>query len=199
MRSWKDESQLRELVGPVPPLSGRMKESLLSYSTIPENSLSNFEPFLDALIELHKELEDRTELAKAALSYSCFIQNLRDFNPESPIAKQLELLHPVSSWLPTMPSKFLGIGTRDIWALVTMAYFNTVLVATAIKLPGIATPSFAIKRTEIILRIDTELHSINTTNSDAEKARQVRRAIALMRLPMLYVVDFRLRHCTLNE
>jgi hypothetical protein len=199
MRSWEDESQLPELLGGVPPLSGRMKDSLISYSALPENSLSSLEPLTEALVKLQSELVDRTELGKAALTFSCFIQNLRDLPSEAPLAKQLEILFPVRTFLPMMPSKFLAMGTRDIWALVTMAYFHVILVAAAIKFPATATSLFAIKRTQIILRIDNELHSINATNLDPGKSWELEKGIAMMRLPMLYVVDYRFRHCILKE
>jgi hypothetical protein len=69
-----------------------------------------------------------------------------------------------------MPARFLGMGTRDVWALVIMAYFHVILVATALKFPDTSTSTFAIKRTEIILRIDKELHSISTSTADEGKA-----------------------------
>jgi hypothetical protein len=199
MRSWNDKTQLTELLGPIPPLSGRMKESLLLYSTIPDASLSTLEPLSDALLKLQSELEDGTELKKAAHTFSCYVQNLRDLPSESPLANQMSLLFPVRTFLPMIPSKFLGMGTRDIWALVIMAYFHVILVATAIKFPDTATSLFAIKRTEIILRIDKELDSINTTTSDAGKAWELEKGMAMMRLPMLYVVEYRFRYCVLKE
>ncbi len=199
MRSWKDESQLPELLGPIPPLTGRMKESLLSYSTILDNSLSTLEPLSEALMKLQSELEPGSELGKAALTFSCYIQNLRDLPPDSSSAEQLSLLFTVRTFLPMIPSRFLGMGTRDIWALVIMAYFHVVLVATALKFPATATSIFAIKRTEIILRIDKELHSISTKTSDAGKSWELEKGMAMMRLPMLYVIDYRFRHCVLRE
>lgn len=199
MRSWSDESQLPELLGPIPPLSGRMKESLLLYSTIPDQSLSTLEPLSEALLKLQSELEEGTELRKAAHTFSCYVQNLRDLPTESSLVDQMSLLFPVKTFLPMIPSRFLGVGTRDVWALVIMAYFHVILVATAIKFPATATTLFAIKRTEIILRIDNELHSINTNTSDAGKAWELEKGMAMMRLPMLYVVDYRFRYCVLKE
>jgi len=184
MRSWEDESRLSEYVGAVAPLSGRMKDSLVAYATIPESYLESLEPLLDALNQLKNELEDRehTELRKTIVSFLCYTENLRAFPPRSSVAKQLELVYPIRTWIPTMPSKFLGLGTREVWVLVTIAYFNITLLATAMK-----------------HRIDTELHSIHGKNSDPEKSRDLQKAIALMRLPMLYVVDYRFRHCILKE
>jgi hypothetical protein len=199
MRAWSDESQLPELLGPIPPVSGRMKDALLSYSTIPENSLSTLLPLSDALKKLESELEEGAELRKAAHTFSCYIQNLRDLPVEATLAEQLSLLFPIRTFLPMIPSRFLGMGTRDVWALVVMAYFHIIQVATALKFPTTATSLFAIKRTEIILRIDNELHSINATTSDAGKAWELDKAMAMMRLPVLYVVDYRFRCCILKE
>ncbi|PMD33347.1 hypothetical protein L207DRAFT_169919 [Hyaloscypha variabilis F] len=199
MRPWNDESKLIELVGPVPPLSGRMKESLLMYSTISDESLSSLKPLSEALMKLQSELGDGTELRKAAHTFGVYVQNLRDLPPGSPLADQISLLFPVRTFLPMVPSRFLGMGTRDIWALVIMAYFHVILVATAAKFPETATSLFAVKRTEIILRIDNELHSINTKTSDAGKSWELEKGMAMMRLPMLYVVDYRFRYCVLKE
>lgn len=199
MRSWSDESQLPELLGPVPPLSGRMKESLLLYSTIPDNSLFTLEPLHDALLKLQSELGAGSELGQAALTFSCYVQNLRDLPAESTLAEQLSLLFAVRTFLPMIPSRFLGMGTRDVWSLVIMAYFHVILVATAIKFPATAVLLFAIKRTEIILRIDNELHSINAITSDAGKVWELEKGMTMMRLPMLYVVDYRFRYCVLKE
>jgi len=118
---------------------------------------------------------------------------------EATLAEQLSLLFPIRTFLPMIPSRFLGMGTRDVWALVVMAYFHIIQVATALKFPTTATSLFAIKRTEIILRIDNELHSINATTSDAGKAWELDKAMAMMRLPVLYVVDYRFRCCILKE
>jgi hypothetical protein len=98
-----------------------------------------------------------------------------------------------------MPARLLGMGTRDVWALVIMAYYHVILVATALKFPVQSTPTFAIKRTEIILRIDKELHSISTSISDARKAWDLEKGMAMMHLPMLHVVDYRFQHCVLKE
>jgi len=169
------------------------------YSTIPDESLSTLEPLTEALLKLQSELVAGSELRKAAHTFSCYVQNLRDLPPESPLADQMSLLFPVRTFLPMVPSRFLGMGTRDIWALVIMAYFHVILVATALKFPETATSLFAIKRTEIILRIDNELHSINEKTSDAGKSWELEKGIAMMRLPMLYVVDYRFRYCVLKE
>jgi hypothetical protein len=72
-------------------------------------------------------------------------------------------------------------------------------VATALKYPATATLSFAIKRTEVILRIDNELYYINTRTSDVRKTWELEKAVAMMRLPVLYVVDYRFRYCVLKE
>lgn len=93
-----------------------------------------------------------------------------------------------------MPSSFLAMGLRDPWALLTMAYYHVVQVAAAGKLPAAATPLFAIKRTEIILRIDAELRALNSTNTDETKTAQLRKSEELMRIPLLYAIDYRLRH-----
>ena len=98
-----------------------------------------------------------------------------------------------------MPARFLGMGTRDVWALVIMAYYHVIMAATALKFPVQSTPIFAIKRTEIILRIDKDLRSISTSISDARKAWDLENGMAMMYLPMLYVVDYRFRHCVLKE
>jgi hypothetical protein len=121
MRPWKEESQLPELLGPIPPLSGRMKESLAPYSTIPDNSLSTLEPLSEALKKMQNELAVGSEFWKAALTFSCYIQNLRDLPPEASLAEQLSLLFTVRTFLPMMHARFLGMGTRDVWALVIMA------------------------------------------------------------------------------
>ncbi len=136
---------------------------------------------------------------KAAQTFSCYVQNLRDLPNEVTLEEQLSLLFRVRTFLPMIPSRFLGIGTRDIWVLVVMAYYHVVQVATAIKFPTTATLIFAIKRTEIILRIDNELCSINKITLDAGKARDLEQAISIMRLPVLYVVDYRFRCCVLKE
>jgi hypothetical protein len=119
MRSWNDESQLPQLFIPTPPLLERMKDAFLTYSTIPENSLSSL---IDALKKLESEFEKGAELRKAAYTFSCYVQNLRDLPNEVTLAEQLSLLFPVRTFLPMISTRFLGIGTRDIWVIVVMAY-----------------------------------------------------------------------------
>jgi hypothetical protein len=199
MHPLEDGSLLSELFGGVSPLSGRRKEVLLEYHTLSDTYLSSLVPLLDALVQLHDEVENQRELRTAAQTFQCFVQNLRLFPPDSSLAKQLEILHPVRTWLPLMPSSFLAMGTRDPWALLTMAYYHIVLVAAAIQLPAIESPVFAMKRTEIILRIDAELHDLNSTNTNERMALQLRKSEEMMRLPLMYVIDYRLRHFTFQN
>jgi hypothetical protein len=176
-----------------------MKDAFLTYSTISENSLSSLIPLSDALKKLESELEEGAELRKAAYTFSCYVQNLRALPNEVTLTEQLSLLFPIRTFLPMISTRFLGIGTRDIWVLVVMAYYHAIQVATALKYPATASLLFAIKRTEVILRIHNELYSINTRTSDVRKMWELEKAVAMMRLPVLYVVHYRFRYCILKE
>jgi hypothetical protein len=176
-----------------------MKDAFLTYSAISENSLSSLIPLSDALKKLKSKLKKGAELRKAAYAFSCYVQNLRALPNEVTLTEQLSLLFPIRTFLPMIPTRFPGIGTRDIWVLVVMAYYHAIQVATALKYPAIASLLFAIKRTEVILRIHNELYSINTRTSDVRKMWELEKAVAMMRLPVLYVVHYRFRYCILKE
>ena len=72
-------------------------------------------------------------------------------------------------------------------------------MATALKYPATATLLIAIKLTEVILRIDNELYSINTRTSDVRKTWKLEKPVAMMRLRVFYVVDYRFRYYVLKE
>jgi hypothetical protein len=82
--------------------------------------------------------------------------------------------------------------------LVVVEYYHVIQAATALKFPEIATSLFAIKRTEIILRIENKLSSIGTISSDPRKVGKLEKAVPMIRLPVLYVVDYRFRYCVLK-
>ena len=138
-------------------------------------------------------------MRKAAHTFSCYVQNLRALPSEVTLAEHLSLLFPIRTFLPMISTRFLGIGTWDIWVLVVIAYYHAIQVATALKYPATATLLIAIKLTEVILRIDNELYSINTRTSDVRKTWKLEKPVAMMRLRVLYVVDYRFRYYVLKE
>lgn len=176
-----------------------MRDSLLAYSALPDNTLSTLDPLSDAIQRLQSELVVGSELGNAARTFSVYIQNLQGLPPESPLSEQLSLLFTFRTFLPIIPSKFLGMGTRDVWVLVVVAYFNALQITTALKFPALAISVFAIKRTEHIVRIENEIHSMLTTAADPGKVWEIEKGLAMMRVPMLYVVDYRFRHCVLTQ
>jgi hypothetical protein len=110
MLSLQHESQLTEVLGPVPPLSRRMKDALPLYNTIAENTLSSLVSLSDGLKKLESKLEEENaELKKAAYTHSCHVQNLRGLLYEVILAEQLALLFSFRTFFLRFP--------LDLWEL----------------------------------------------------------------------------------
>ncbi|KAK8205263.1 hypothetical protein M8818_004975 [Zalaria obscura] len=138
------------------------------------------------------------ELLKAARAMSDFVRNLRLFPPGSSSVEQYRVFTAVKTWLPWMPAACLGLGTRDLPVMVTMAHYHALSIATESYLPAAASVLFLNKRTKIIARIYAEMRVMELADLTEQCQVRMKKALDLMIVPLLYALRYTIQHGTVQ-
>lgn len=198
MGPWEKDSKLCNIFSPVPPLPTGDRRLIDAYNNVSESDLLELTPFAASLTKVQLFVGGAPELLKAARAMSDFVRNLRLFPPGSSSVEQYRVFTAVKTWLPWMPAACLGLGTRDLPVMVTMAHYHALSIATESYLPAAASVLFLNKRTKIIARIYAEMRVMELADLTEQCQVRMKKALDLMIVPLLYALRYTIQHGTVQ-